>query len=253
MSGDTIKSDAWPDPGVRRYLAIALVALAVIGVMMLQRTSGLIAFIPVLAGLAGALSGFGPILLVFAVAVCLNVPGFTAATSRSPIADGLLCAAVLGYVTAHYRMQSLLVQAFPPDPRNRKESTGRQMFGLLPKRGRLKPPRRDSELVTTAEIGNALWSLPLWAILAQYVWTVLPNGPRNLDLPPALWRAVMLAWLFGLVLFVVFGLLGYSCACRMTPDEATILLQDTLWAETRREQRRLNRWLVWQRRRKERT
>jgi hypothetical protein len=33
----------------------------------------------------------------------------------------------------------------------------------------------------------------------------------------------------------------------MSVEEATLLLQDTLWLETRREQGRINRWLAWAR------
>jgi len=35
----------------------------------------------------------------------------------------------------------------------------------------------------------------------------------------------------------------------MRPEEAALFLQDTLWRETSREQRRINRWIAWARRR----
>ena len=50
------------------------------------------------------------------------------------------------------------------------------------------------------------------------------------------------------------ALLGHWRARQMTAAEGELSLQDTLWRETRREQRRLNRWLAWaelRRRRKE--
>jgi hypothetical protein len=54
----------------------------------------------------------------------------------------------------------------------------------------------------------------------------------------------------------VAALLRYLALRRMTPPEAGLYLQDVLWRETRREQRRLNRWLAWawlrRRRREER-
>ncbi len=245
------QSNKWSEPGIAHYLVVELVALGVIGIIVYQRTSGIVAIVPVLAGLAGALSSFGSILVIVAVAVCLNAPAFAQPSfSHELFADGILCAAVLGYVVANYRLQSLSVQIFPPDPRlreDRKPRTG--FFRFLPPWRRLILHRRSPTKVTTMEIGTAVATLPVCAILALCLWLAIPEELANPGLSHPIWRGVVLAWLFGLVWLVSFGLLGYVRDRRMSIDEATLFLQDTLWAETRREQRRLNRWLSWQHRR----
>ena len=45
----------------------------------------------------------------------------------------------------------------------------------------------------------------------------------------------------------VLGHLGWR---RLSPEEAALFLQDALWHETRREQRRINRWRAWALRRR---
>ena len=53
--------------------------------------------------------------------------------------------------------------------------------------------------------------------------------------------------LSGALLLGLFALLGYRGWQRQSADEAALFLRDTLWAETRREQRRIQRWLAWRR------
>lgn len=91
-------------------------------------------------------------------------------------------------------------------------------------------------------------SLPAWALLAQFCWHRLPSGTGyNPGFPPQVWRAMLLTWIVGLGLFVAAALLGYWNRRKMTADEAALFLQDTLWQETRRSQRVVNRWLTWAR------
>jgi hypothetical protein len=242
------------EPGINRYLVMGLISLAVIGVVTLERTNPIFALIPVLTGLAGALSTFGPILLIVAVAVCLNASAYSMSGTTQPGAmDLLLGCAVVAYAISHYRVQSLIGHVFPVDPNNKSEPKPRRgVFKILPPRRRMKLERRSAELVTSTEIAGVLWSIPVFVILAQYIWLALPNESPHLYVPQPIWRAMVLTWMIGLACFVAFGILGYLRARQMTHAEATILLQDALWAETRREQRRLNRWLAWQHRRNDR-
>jgi hypothetical protein len=112
--------------------------------------------------------------------------------------------------------------------------------------------------VSAEEYTLLLIPLPLCAGLAEVCLALLPTRPVVLDLPlhwwqatarlpAAWWGALILVWMLSLGWLVVSSLLNYWGQRRMTPEEATVLLQDTLWHETRREQRRLNRWLAWAR------
>ena len=85
--------------------------------------------------------------------------------------------------------------------------------------------------------------------------TILPRPV--LDLSPRVGHVVLIGWLVGLVLLLAAGFLAYAGQRRLTREEAAVFLQDTLWRETRREQRRVQQWLAWAKlrrlRRKERT
>jgi hypothetical protein len=249
MNPTAVNVNSWSEPGVRRYAAVGLATLGVIGVVLLPRAGLTLALVPVLAGLGGGLTRIGPVLLVLAVVVTLNAPPFFPVTSPRPLLDGLLCAAVLGYVAAHYRLQSILLDAFPPDPRRRAAPaprTGRFRLGSF------RPPvvrqRRPAAWVTPSEAASLVYALPAWAALG---WLVLraASGGGNPGLLPAVWQAIRLAWLLGSAWLITAAALAYYRDRCRPPDEAALFLQDELWAETRREQRRLNRWLVWQRRR----
>jgi hypothetical protein len=97
------------------------------------------------------------------------------------------------------------------------------------------------------EVGLLVMSLPLAPLLAQVFWAGLAPPREMLGLPARLWRFLLVGWSLGLGVFVTAAVLRQWRRRLMTPDEAALLLQDTLWHETRREQRRLNRWLAWAR------
>jgi hypothetical protein len=92
----------------------------------------------------------------------------------------------------------------------------------------------------------------VWVGLAVIAWSLLPGDWHLLGVPPHVWRTVLLVWIVGLSFLVKASLLGHLGRVRMTRAEALILLQDAVWRDTRREQRRINRWLVWARLRGER-
>lgn len=238
------------DPGVFRYAVVCLAALGVILVVMLQRTFWSLAMVPVLAGLVGGVTRLGPFLLPAAVAVALNAIPFTErASAQRSILDGLVAAAVLAYAAGHYRLQGLLSHIYPADPRRREEPVPRSgWFRFLPRRPAVVQFRRTGGLVSAEEISRLLLMLPLWAVFAQVIWNGLPLG-ANPGLVTPVWQLSVLAWLIGLSWYVAAAVLDYAGWRQATPAEAALYLQDTLWAETRREQRRLNRWLAWGRRR----
>jgi hypothetical protein len=245
--------DPWKEPGILGYVAVCLVALMVIGLVMFQRTTWGLALLPVLVGLGGGTTALGPVLLALALALSLNyLPYPDTQSTRMLVLDWLLCAALLGYVVAHYRLQALLGSVFPLDPRRREPlAAGRWLF-IFPRRSRVIRERRAPRLVLPAEIQLLVVGLTLWAALAQVAWYAAPQERGNPGLLPAAWHAVVLAWLIGLTWLIAAGLMDYGQRRQMTREEATLFLQDVLWAETRREQRRLNRWLAWARLRRER-
>ena len=55
------------------------------------------------------------------------------------------------------------------------------------------------------------------------------------------------AYVLGVGVLFVSGVLGYLAWGPKRRAEAEVFLQDTAWRETRREQRRINSWLVWAR------
>jgi len=218
---------------------------------MLQRTYWVLSLLPILAGVGAGFTSFGPYLLVIVIAVCLNgMPSGRGSAFGNTVMDFLVCGAVLAYVVAHYRLQCLFLQVVPPDPRRRQP--------IAPRRGwraafRRTPPvireKRSAKTVTLREIQRFLSVLPLWTALAVVLWRIVASAPGNPGLKPHVWQAVLLAWLLVLGVYVVANAVSYWHRRQMTVEQATLYLQDQLWAETRREQRRLNRWLVWGRRR----
>jgi hypothetical protein len=91
----------------------------------------------------------------------------------------------------------------------------------------------------------------MWIALAWICWRWLEPQQTDLYDDDRWWQVTLLAWLFGLVFLFAAALLRYAAQSRMRPDEAALFLQDTLWRETSREQRRINRWISWARRRRQ--
>ena len=248
-------ADRWQEPGAATYTLIGLLALAVVLVVLVQRGLGVWALAPVAAGLIGGVMRVGPVLFLLALTVVADLlPHFPDGSHRGALAsvpDLVLCGAVLAYVIAHYRAQGMLWHILPPDPRRREPArgSGRPLFRRRP---RIVQPRRAPALVSSQEVIGALLTLPIFAALAQVIWNGVPFERNNIGILPSIWHGVVLCWFIGLGWLVTAGFLGYARRRQMTAAEATLHLQDELWAETRREQRRLNRWWVWGRLRRQR-
>jgi hypothetical protein len=241
------------------YAAVCLAALAAICFVETQRGVRLTTPPLLAVGLAGALTRvrLAPILVLVTLAAShlfeqqrYGGLGWRWYVRPRPFAaaDVVLCGAVLLYVVAHYRLQSLARHVFPVDPRRREPVPGK------PGRSRVVQFRRSPQLATTEEVALLLLAVPVPALLAQALWLVLARQWDVLGLPHQVGRLLLLGWVLAVGGFVVAALLGHWRARQMTPAEGEMCLQDMLWQETRREQRRLNRWLAWaelRRRRKE--
>jgi hypothetical protein len=99
-----------------------------------------------------------------------------------------------------------------------------------------------------AEIGWVVLALPIWAFFAQLGWRLLPRElPVRLadtGLPIGLWHGIVLTWIIGVGLLVTAGLLAHAGRRRMSRQQALLIMQDVLWQETGREQRRINSGLA---------
>jgi hypothetical protein len=236
------------------YTALCLAALGVILLALLQRGFGSWSLFPVLVGALGLIIRWrsAPQLLLLALAGFLAVHAMVRPAGRVgffrqpryPVGDFVLCGAVLGYVAAHYRLQSLQDAILPPDPRRREPPSGKpgRFLRLAPK---VIQQRRSERQASPWEAVRLVLALPAWAAAAQVCWWLMPDEWDYLDLPRWFGQALVLAWLLGLVLVIGASALSYLGWRGWRPEEAGLYLQDVLWQETRREQRRLNRWMAW--------
>jgi hypothetical protein len=160
--------------------------------------------------------------------------------------DLLLAISLLTYAAAHYRVLGLTVRIFPADAR-----LSRAAAKLAAKRQCRLP-----ETVGRREVVTMLAALAACGGLAWLLWTWLRRQDTDFEITDPAWQGILALWLLGAGALAVGAVLRYVALRRMTPAEATLYLQDGLWRETPREQRRVNRWLAWanllRRRREER-
>jgi hypothetical protein len=243
--------DLTSHPAVRGYSLVCLLALLALTVLVTDRGLGWWGLMPVLLGAAALLFRWsvGPPLVLVTLAVLLSaqarfgVPPW--ALPRPTLAADLgVCLAVLAYAAGQYRLLALTRHALPPDTRRR----------TLPGQGKAaaEGPRRSPGSVGPWELPALLLTLPVWAVVAAAFWARLELEEPFEDLPAVVWRALLLAWVFGLGLAVTATGLSYVGMAQATRAEARIYLQDRAWRETRKDQARLNRWLVWARLRRQR-
>ncbi len=245
---------AWPF--FNAYAILCLAALGVICLQEVQRGHRFVAPLVLVVGLVGVLTRMpgAPMLVLLAFAAGHFVEqhqrqfgffggdGFEARSQTFRPADVVLCAAVLAYVAAHYRLQAVASHVFPLDPRLREDT---------PKKPRrVIHCKRSPRLVTTDEVGWLALTLPVPALLGQLAWLALTRPWDIAGLPPRIARLVIVVWVLGVGAFVIVALVRHWRSRQMTAEEGALFLQDTLWRETRRDQRRINRWLAWSQLRK---
>lgn len=162
----------------------------------------------------------------------------------SPI-NFLTCAAALVFTIAYCRRMVLLEGGFPKD--------AKAVSPAVPdgRHAALKPVRRDKPAGGMAELTPLLSAVPVCCAAAYFSWLVLARVPPpeevQLSRLHGEWGLLILCWLVGVTGAAASVVTGYLDRARATPEENLLFLQDQLWRETRREQSRLNRWLVWAR------
>jgi hypothetical protein len=161
--------------------------------------------------------------------------------------DVVLAIGLVAYIAANCRLQSLWSQIVPADPRQRvrkrRRAGGRVGYAETP-----APQPRASRLLTPQEIAAFVLMLPFWALLGQALWVfVAQPWPSEFSVfeSPRAFRLLSFAWLLIMGLLIAGTVLGHWRRRQMDRAAAQMYLQDTLWRETRREQRRIFRWLAW--------
>jgi hypothetical protein len=246
-------------PFLNTYTLLCLAALIALLLIEAQHGPRLTTPVLVAIGMVGVMTRLraGPVLLLVTVAAGYlieqqRLTGFGWRWYVRPrafeVADVVQCGAVLLYVAAHYRLQALTRHVFLPDPRRREPVPGR------PGKTRIVRQTRSPELATPEEAAFLVLLVPVPALLAQALWLAVARPWSVLGLPHPVGRILLLGWVLAVGAFLLGALLEHWRARQMNGEEGELHLQDTLWRETRREQRRLNRWLAWaelRRRRKE--
>jgi hypothetical protein len=249
----------WTDPGVLVYTLLCAVALAVLWLALGQSGIGVLSFVPLLVGVSGVLLRFRwtPALVLLCIAAALFYEQiqmgpflwrWQTQASDLRLLDLLLCGSLLLFVSAHYRLQGLLLNIMPVDPRRREilPHSRQRRPGREP---RMKAPvlhaRRSSSLVSPGELTLLLLTLPLWVLLGQVLWKAFAMERDVLNLPPWLVRLIVMIWVLGIVLYLGATFLRHLERRRMSTAEGRLLLQEDLWRCTRSGQRRAGRWLAW--------
>jgi hypothetical protein len=155
-----------------------------------------------------------------------------------PVSDFLLAVSAVAYAAAQYRVQGLTRRLFPAAKKG--DDAG----------------RRSPDTVRGREVLLMLAAPVVCGAGAALIWRWLRRQTTDLEISDPAWQGILVIWLLGGGVLAVAAGLRYLALRRMEPLEAQLYLQDVLWRETRREQRRLNRWLAWawlrRRRREER-
>lgn len=240
-------------PGARQYQALCGLFLGAIFLADLQQGVLMLSLLLFLVGSLGVISPgrLAPLLLLGGLAGTQLFKQFGSRRLGVPwIGDRggiqadevFLALAVLGYVLAHYRWQSLVHNVLPLDRRRREYAEE------WPARsGKVVPERRPAEQVTRLEISLLVISLPVWALLGYLAWTWLRLPPDLQGWRPGPVRLILAAWAVAMAALLARVALAYWQRRQDAPAIAGMVLQDILWKETRREQRRINRWLAWKR------
>jgi hypothetical protein len=242
---------------VRGYTLLSLVALLAVVVLLAQRGLGWVALLPLLAGSLAVVAYWnsGAVVVVLCTGAALAIharfrfAGFPRGGPGSDTGDLLLAGALLAYCAGQYRLLSLVRHIFPPDPRRRRRlPKGRPVVVPLLPANQVRSP----DLVGASEQVQLLLSVLGCTGLAAVTWMVLGNATPPADFDRPEWHALVLGWIGCAIACLTWVVTGYLSWRRISPDESYLYLQDQLWRQTRREQSRLNRWLVWYRLRRQR-
>ena len=227
-----MKANPATQPLAVAYLIGGLAALLAIGFSM-QRSEPLAAFAPALIGVGGLIFHWrwAPLGVLAALA-----GGLVLAPRSAPLAQHLLlCGSVVFYLLSQYRLTSLRAGILPAEADSGDE-----------------PVSRNSDADPTREFGTALMTAAAAAVTAFFLWEITALVRPRWNLQSVDWRLELLVWFAAIVVIGAMSVIGYLSWRRQSGDEALLYLRDEFWRQTRGEQRKINRWLAWGRRRAER-
>jgi hypothetical protein len=228
----------------RHYQALGGLALAAIFLIQLQHAASayqgslLANLFVLLLGAVGLLYRLrlSPILVLCAIAAPILAEQYNLSqlnvdfrsVRTLDVADVLLCVATLTYLIGQYRLHGL-------------------WFGVLPADARLSADEaaRSEASLSASELLGLVVPIPAAALSAQLAYFALRQHWTPVDLPERWIQFLTIAWTLLLVMFLAAHAFRHWRRLQMDRTTALLMLQDILWQETRSEQRKINRWIVW--------
>lgn len=247
--------------GLSYYLFLGFSGLVVLCLVLLERID-IFALIPTGIGALGLATFlmpakfgilrkplyFTPVFVLLSLAVFLGI-SYSYSHSSVQLMDLLAAPALLAYLGAQYRLFALRGAAVPVDTRPRLDRPGgdppesRPLEQVSPR----EPIRFIAVMAACMIVGQVAWQ---WVMSS---WLAIGSEmPEQLALRTVPWRMISLIWLLGSGMILTMGFFRLLRIYRMSRDESAMIAVDTLWAETRGEQRRVARWTAWRRRKLER-
>lgn len=251
--------DRFADERVRTLLFAGLGGLALLFAALFLRGSDVGALLVAVIGAAGltigwrASPGFVLLILLYFLIFPDGIPELYPDEEELEfghfrVGDLLLVAALVVYLSAHYRLFSITTHAMPAE--------GRSKAG---------PWKRPAGLIRRGELLRLLYGTAAFVVAGQIVWGVvatvevdvlapfpfyLPEDAtafrrRGGDLNPWLTRLVALAGLLFFGTLLARLVFGYWRLRLLTPAEGAMLLTNTGWEETHRERVRVEGWRMW--------
>jgi hypothetical protein len=255
-------AERFADVRVRTLLFAGLGGLAMLFVVLFERGADVGGLLAVVLGAAGLVLGWrgSPVFVLLILLYFLIFPyglpppeedPFELAEGYFRVADLLLAASLVVYLSAHYRLLGITTQAMPADAAG---------FGR-----KAVPRKRPPELIRKGELARVLYLTGAVVLVGQIVWAVVTSLEvdvfagfplRFTDAPAyrttdpgdlAAWRTRLVA-VTGLLFFgtllarLVFG---YWRLRTLSPAEGAMLLMDAGWDETKRERVRVEGWRMW--------
>jgi hypothetical protein len=258
------------DTSVRNFVFVALGALGMIFLILLQQASDIGGLLVVFVGLCGILlrwrasPAFVLILLTYFMVFPFGIPagafenGWEIEEGRFRVTDIMLVLSVLVYLACQYRIYGFVSQAVAFE-------------GAIRRKGET-PARRPPALIRPAELGILLGACAVFVVLGQLIWwlanavevvpiedfpfqwarpghTILNRGTSATSTTGGMnTGTTRFVVIVGLLLFgslLARLTFGYWRLRMMKPAEGGMALLDGGWSETSRERQRQEKWRIW--------
>lgn len=224
-----------PKISVRHYQMLCGVALVAIFLLQMQQNLPMLANVLMLfTGALGVLfrARLTPILVLLCIALTHLIEQYNSFRFFSPdfrfldLNEVLLCMAVLMFLIGYYRLQGI-------------------RFGVLPRPSPVAGGGRSEASLSPAELVMLIFPVPLATLAAEFAVLILRQHWSIVGLPPKWKQFLVIAWILLIAMFVAAQAFRYWRRLQMERGLAMMSLHDTVWNETRGEQRRIARWFAW--------